>query len=103
LPTDSSASREKTDAPLGSIVLVDEDGVYTRSDAVLRIGRSLTSPWPFWSRLAGWWPRTLRDAIYGTVARQRYRWFGREDRCIAPDPQVRERFLAIDAENPPAR
>jgi predicted DCC family thiol-disulfide oxidoreductase YuxK len=31
-------------------------------------------------------PRVIRDAIYDFVARNRYRWFGRRDACILPNP-----------------
>lgn len=74
-----------------SVVLVDNSGVFTHSDAVLRILR----------RLAGWrWlyalrivPRGLRDAVYCWVARHRYRWFGRQGACWLPTPALQARFL----------
>ena len=30
-------------------------------------------------------PRVIRDAIYDSIARNRYRWFGRRDACILPN------------------
>jgi predicted DCC family thiol-disulfide oxidoreductase YuxK len=38
-------------------------------------------------------PRPLRDGLYRWLARNRYRWFGRSDQCMVPDPQVAARFL----------
>lgn len=85
-------------APLpDSIVLVERGRVWTQSSAVLRIARRLTFPWP----LAYGFilvPRPLRDWIYGIVARNRYRWFGRRDVCMVPTPALQQRF--IDAEPP---
>ena len=38
-------------------------------------------------------PRFLRDFGYQVVARNRYRLFGRIERCDVPDPGLRERIL----------
>lgn len=75
-----------------SIVLVDGERVFFRSGAALRIARELAWPWPLlWALLVV--PRPLRDAGYDFVARHRYRWFGRLDRCRVPTPELRARFL----------
>jgi predicted DCC family thiol-disulfide oxidoreductase YuxK len=75
-----------------SIVLLDEKGVSTRSTAALRIARRLAPPWPL---LYGFIlvPRVLRDAVYDFVARNRYRWFGRQEVCMVPTPGLEDRFL----------
>jgi predicted DCC family thiol-disulfide oxidoreductase YuxK len=36
----------------------------------------------------------LRDRVYRFIARNRYRWFGRQDVCLLPTPELRGRFLA---------
>ena len=81
-----------------SIVLLDEQGLHVESDAVLRIARRLGLPYSLLaaSRIV---PRVLRDAVYRTVARNRYRWFGRRESCMLPPPGVASRFL--DAVEPP--
>ena len=75
-----------------TVVLVDGDRLFTRSDAALEICR----------RLGGWWsllsifyvvPRALRNAIYNWIARNRYRWFGKREACMMPRPEWRHRFL----------
>ncbi len=76
-----------------SIVLVEDHQVYTHSAAVLRIAQHLGGIW----RLAavGWLlPRSWRDALYRYVARNRYRWFGRQESCWLPTPELRSRFLS---------
>jgi predicted DCC family thiol-disulfide oxidoreductase YuxK len=75
-----------------SIVLVEDDRVFTRSTAALRIGRRLTFPWPLTAILL-MLPRPLRDWLYDVVSRHRYRWFGRRDACMVPTDDVRSRFL----------
>ncbi len=80
-------------ADLSSIVLVDGGRLYTRSTAALRIARRLTWPWRLLHALIVV-PRPVRDAVYGLIARNRYRWFGREEACRIPTPELRHRFLA---------
>ncbi len=75
-----------------SVVLVADGRVYTHSAAVLRIAGQLGGVW----RLAavGWLlPGRWRDALYRYIARNRYRWFGRQESCMLPTPELRGRFL----------
>ena len=75
-----------------SIVLVDAAGLHTRSSAALRIARQLRFPWMLLA--AGLVvPRPIRDAVYDVIARRRYRWFGRQQACMVPSDDVRDRFL----------
>lgn len=76
-----------------SIVLLDESGVFTRSDAALRVARGLRFPWPLAYGLIVV-PRPLRDWVYDIVARNRYAWFGTRDACMVPTPDLRARFLS---------
>ncbi|WP_150265691.1 thiol-disulfide oxidoreductase DCC family protein [Paenibacillus tepidiphilus] len=77
---------------LSSVVVV-EDGVYYReSAAVLRIARRLRFPWPM-AYVFILIPPPLRNALYRMVARNRYRWFGRDEQCLMPTPEIRNRFL----------
>ena len=83
-----------------SIVLLDSDGVHTRSTAVLRIARGLGSRFAL-LRLGVVLPRPIRDVIYDLIARNRYRWFGRRDTCMMPTPDIASRFLDADEPRPP--
>lgn len=42
-------------------------------------------------------PRFLRDAVYGLIARSRYRIFGRLEACPLPRPETRAKFLDLPA------
>jgi len=78
---------------LDTIVLVEGDQAYTKSDAVIRIAELLG--WPY--RLVGigrFLPTGLRDRLYDIVADNRYDWFGRKDQCMVPDEDVSDRFLS---------
>lgn len=73
-----------------------KDGVpYLRSDATLEIARNLG--WWRWLRVFLVVPRPWRDWLYGVVARNRYRWFGKRDVCFVPNTEERQRFLDGDA------
>lgn len=75
-----------------SIVLVEDGTVWVRSTAALRVARGLGLPWSLaWIFILV--PRSVRDAVYDWVARNRYRWFGRRDTCRIPTPEERARFL----------
>ncbi len=77
---------------LDSIVLVEQGRCYRESTAALRIARRLNGGWPlFYTFLLV--PRPLRDLVYGWIARNRYRWFGKRDTCRVPTPELRARFV----------
>ncbi|MBS1545818.1 MAG: thiol-disulfide oxidoreductase DCC family protein [Bacteroidetes bacterium] len=65
----------------------------TRSTAVLHVARDLGGAWQ-WAYGLIIVPRFLRDAVYDLVARNRFRWFGRRDACMVPEPEVQGRFLS---------
>lgn len=77
-----------------TVVLHDADGMHVRSDAVLRLLRHLGGAWGAIGALARVVPRPVLDAGYRYVARRRIARFGTADRCAAPDPATRDRFLA---------
>jgi predicted DCC family thiol-disulfide oxidoreductase YuxK/uncharacterized membrane protein YphA (DoxX/SURF4 family) len=80
-----------------SVVLIDEKGVHTQSDAAIRVARRLGLPWSLLV-VASVLPRSIRDPLYAWIARSRYRWFGRQTACRIPTPELQDRFL--DAEEP---
>jgi predicted DCC family thiol-disulfide oxidoreductase YuxK len=78
---------------LDSVVLVEGGRAFTRSRAALRIARRMDAPWPALAALSIV-PRPVADFVYGRVADNRYRWFGRTEACMLPPPEVRARFLS---------
>ncbi len=77
---------------MDSVILIEGDRLYQRSDAALRIARRLDAPWPA-AYVLIIVPRFVRDAVYKLIARHRYRWFGRTETCRVPTPELRARFL----------
>ena len=79
-------------AAIDSIVLIDEDRAYIKSDAALYIVRRLKAPRSWLYMLRGL-PRSWRDKVYDYVARNRYRFFGRTEACRVPTPALKALFL----------
>ncbi len=77
----------------GSVILLYKGVWHVRSSAALRICRLLGWPWVL--LCVGYIaPRILRDGIYNIIARNRYKWFGKRDRCMVPGPEIRDRFIS---------
>lgn len=77
---------------LTTMILVEGDRRYVKSSAALRIARRMRGLWPLLFIFIVI-PAPIRDFFYDWVARNRYRWFGRQGSCMVPTPDVRERFL----------
>lgn len=75
-----------------TVILVEQDQLFTHSTAVLRILRGLGGAWQL-LYVAMILPRALRDALYRFVARHRYQWFGQQESCMLPTPELAQRFL----------
>jgi predicted DCC family thiol-disulfide oxidoreductase YuxK len=77
-----------------SVVVLTADGkLLTRSDAFLHIFQKLGGGWNALAGILGVIPRPVRDAVYNTVARIRYRVFGtRDDLCPIVPADLRARF-----------
>jgi predicted DCC family thiol-disulfide oxidoreductase YuxK len=75
-----------------SLLLLDEQGAHTDSDAILRVLAGLGGAWRM-TAVGHLLPRLLRDPLYRWVARHRYRWFGRRAACRIPDAWQRQRFI----------
>ncbi len=62
-----------------------------KSDAALTV-LSLLPGWG-WTRMLFAVPKPLRDAVYGVIARNRYKIFGKYETCFVPDAEMRARVL----------
>jgi predicted DCC family thiol-disulfide oxidoreductase YuxK len=73
-------------------LLLAEGVLYTKSAAGIEITTRFGGIWSL-MRLLRLLPRPLRDWIYDRIARNRYRWFGRQEFCGIADPAHEDRFL----------
>ena len=77
---------------IDSFILIDDKGVHYSSTAGLRLFNKLPWYWK-WTQLGWIVPRVVRDKMYGVVAKNRYKLFGKKDQCMVPSADVRERFI----------
>ena len=75
-----------------SFILLDKGKMYKKSTAGLRLYNNLPWYWK-WTQLFWVFPRFLRDWVYGIIAKNRYKWFGKREECMVPTPELRGRFL----------
>ena len=76
-----------------TMVLWDEQGVFRKSTAAIRVLKRLTGVWRLVGITLQAVPRPIRDAAYSLVARNRYTIFGKKESCRMPTPAERGRFL----------
>ena len=79
---------------MNTVVLIANGQVFSKSDAVLEIGKRLGAPWSYFG-VFRWLPKGFRDFLYDVVAKNRYRVFGQRESCWLPTPELRARFLDI--------
>jgi predicted DCC family thiol-disulfide oxidoreductase YuxK len=75
-----------------SFMLLENEKLYTRSTAALRMLKHLGRGWQL---MYGFiiLPGFIRDSVYNWIAKNRYKWYGKRDECMVPAPELRERFL----------
>jgi predicted DCC family thiol-disulfide oxidoreductase YuxK len=77
---------------LKTVVFIENQKVYTQSDAALQIAKYLGSAWPL-ARILFVVPKFIRNGIYRFIAKNRYRWFGKTEQCMVPNANLKSRFL----------
>lgn len=77
---------------IDSVVLVEKGHTYIHSTAGLRIARGLGGIWSL-AYVFIVIPAFIRDWCYKLFAKYRYRLFGRQDACMLPTADIRERFI----------
>ena len=77
---------------LSSIILVENNVIYQKSTAVLKIAKRLTgiSKYTYVFIIV---PKFIRDGVYSLIAKNRYKWFGKRDSCMLPTAALKLRFL----------
>jgi predicted DCC family thiol-disulfide oxidoreductase YuxK len=76
---------------LNSTLLLENGKLYTKSTSALRVARKLNGFWPL---LYGFIiiPKFIRDWVYDFIAKNRYKWWGKQESCWVPTPELKSRF-----------
>ncbi|MEH7226747.1 thiol-disulfide oxidoreductase DCC family protein [Bacillus sp. JJ1566] len=77
---------------INSFVLIEDERCFTKSSAALRVCRNLKGVYHF-LYIFRFIPAPIRDIFYHVIANNRYKWFGKQESCMLPPPEVRKRFL----------
>jgi len=74
-----------------SIILIADDKIHTKSDAVLKIASLLGGFWVLFSvfKIV---PGFIRDYFYDLIAKHRYKWFGKKKNCFIPTESQQHKF-----------
>ena len=85
-------AKYQIDDKVDSIILVEDDKAFMHSTAGLRIAKGLGGIY-YLAYIFIIVPAFIRDFVYKTFAKNRYRLFGKKDVCMMPTAEIRERFL----------
>jgi predicted DCC family thiol-disulfide oxidoreductase YuxK len=80
---------------LDTIYYYSNGKLYDRSEAIQKITRNLKPPYLLVSYFLVISPKFISEYFYKFFAKNRYKWFGKEDDCKIPSPEDRLRFLDI--------
>ncbi|MHB1082067.1 MAG: thiol-disulfide oxidoreductase DCC family protein [Prosthecobacter sp.] len=86
------AQHDLDPAAPSAMLFITPRGAFKASDAALEIARTLGGPWKL-ALICKLLPCALRDAAYYFIARHRYRWFGKDESCMMPTPELKTRML----------
>ncbi|MBK8710963.1 MAG: thiol-disulfide oxidoreductase DCC family protein [Niastella sp.] len=86
------ATLQQKPGTINSFFLDEGDKIYSKSTAALRVARNLSGPvkWLYGFIIV---PSFIRDWIYEFISKNRFRWFGKRDRCMVPGKDISQRFL----------
>jgi predicted DCC family thiol-disulfide oxidoreductase YuxK len=76
-----------------SIILYKEGkGIVYKSTAALKISSKLGFPI---NLLSGFLiiPTFIRNWVYDYIAKNRYKWYGKREKCMIPTPELKSKFL----------
>lgn len=77
---------------MDSVVYIENGKAFTESTAAIRVAGYLGFPWKL-LQVFLIVPSMIRNVVYQWIARNRYKWFGKQDSCMLPDASLEARFL----------
>ncbi|QFG00598.1 DUF393 domain-containing protein [Psychrobacillus glaciei] len=89
---DELKKKHRISEKLDGVIVIENDAVYDSSDAALFICKHLKGLWKVFY-IFKVIPKRIREALYKTFAKNRYKMFGKKDNCMIPSPEIRNRFL----------
>ena len=84
---------ESSQTSMDSVLLYDQGLVYSKSDVSMEVVAKLNKPYQ-WLSVLRWVPLFIRDTVYVLIAKNRYRWFGKNDQCMLPTQAQKKLFIS---------
>lgn len=81
-------------AQLESMILLENNSLYFKSSAALKISQKLSGIYPLAYYIFYPLPPIFRDWVYEIIAKYRYKIWGKKEQCMLPSPEIKSRFLA---------
>ena len=78
---------------MNSWALIKDGEVLRGSNAWIGVSEYLIQPWKFLFATIAVVPEFIREWVYGLIAKNRYRWFGKGEYCFRPPQSRLFRFL----------
>jgi len=77
-----------------TFILFDQKvAYYTKSTAGLQVIKEFNWKWKILYYFGIIIPSFIRNYMYKIIAKNRYKWFGKSDLCMLPNPQWKKRFI----------
>lgn len=76
-----------------SIIVLYQDNIYTKSDAIALILKQLKLPFPFFAAIVSALPNFLTNFFYDIIAKYRLKVFGKSESCDYSLFQKKNRML----------
>lgn len=76
-----------------SVILMDKNTNYIKSNAALKILNYLGGLYRFMSIILSVIPSNIADFVYDFIAKNRYKWFGKYNECMIPQKGWKDRFI----------
>jgi len=82
----------KVDTTMDTVVFIENNRIYVKSNAALRILKKLGGGYAvfYYLRII---PTFIRDYCYDIIAKFRYRWFGKQSCEFVPPQNIEHKFL----------
>ncbi|QKE71615.1 DUF393 domain-containing protein [Arthrobacter citreus] len=77
---------------IDSIILIQNGKIKYESSAALRIAKHLDG-WPKLCFVFIMIPKPIRNFFYRLIAKNRYKFFGKNETCMIPSKEIRDRFF----------
>lgn len=77
---------------LYSVILIEDEKIYLRSEAILRIANHLKG-FSTLTKVGSAIPNSISDYLYSFIAKNRYNWFGKMEVCRIPNVELQNRFI----------